>query len=233
MGQKVNPVGLRIGIIKTWDSRWYTRSKKEYREWLMEDFKIREYLESRYGNSAQISKIEIERTGPNAVSVIIKCVRPGIIVGKKSAEFMKIREELGKMLGKRVRLWVEDVKNPAIDAKVIARNVARQIEQRIPYKRAMKRAILRAMQAGAKGIKIKCSGRLGGAEIARSEWYIEGRMPLQTLRADVDYALEVAITKYGTIGVKVWVFKGEVLEDRLADYYKKQVEEAGKTKEEQ
>ncbi len=224
MGQKVNPIGLRIGINKTWNSRWYAKGR-DYTKWLHEDLKIHEYFK-KLADQAQIDRVDIERQSGNRIKVIVKCARPGVLIGKKRAGLDKIEEDLRKLLGKDKKILVvaKEVEKPLTSATLIARNIARQIEKRIPYKRAMKRAILRARQAGALGIKIRCAGRLGGAEIARAEWYIDGRVPLTTLRADIDYGFDVALTKYGTIGVKVWVFKGEILDDNLDAFYKKQVE---------
>ncbi|MBP7792795.1 MAG: 30S ribosomal protein S3 [Candidatus Goldbacteria bacterium] len=209
MGQKVHPEGLRLGIIKDWKSKWV--AKKNFKDLLYEDFKIRDFIKARLYN-AGISKIEIERAGNKAI-VKIYTSKPGMIIGKKGIEVEEIRKELEKMTGKQILIEPKEVLKPEIEAQLIAENVAQQIEKRVSYRRAMKKAIQTAMlaEAGAQGIKICVSGRLQGAEIARREWYVEGRVPLQTLRADIDFGFAVANTTYGTIGVKVWVFKGELI----------------------
>ncbi|WP_438313978.1 30S ribosomal protein S3 [Candidatus Caldatribacterium sp. SIUC1] len=209
MGQKVNPIGLRLGIVTTWQSRWYAE-KEKYTNYLLEDLKIRRYIKERFYRSG-ISKVEIERLA-NQIKVIIKTARPGIVIGRKGSEVEKLRQELQKLTGNQnIQISVEEVPVPEIDAQLVAENIAAQIERRVSYRRAMKQAIARALKMGAKGIKIACSGRLAGAEIAREEWYREGRLPLQTLRADIDYGFAEALTTYGKIGVKVWIFKGEVI----------------------
>ncbi|WP_017872952.1 30S ribosomal protein S3 [Candidatus Caldatribacterium saccharofermentans] len=209
MGQKVNPIGLRLGIVTTWQSRWYAE-KEKYTNYLLEDLKIRRYVKERFYRSG-ISKVEIERLA-NQIKVIIKTARPGIVIGRKGSEVEKLRQELQNLTGNQnIQISVEEVPVPEIDAQLVAENIAAQIERRVSYRRAMKQAIARALKMGAKGIKIACSGRLGGAEIAREEWYREGRLPLQTLRADIDYGFAEALTTYGKIGVKVWIFKGEVI----------------------
>ena len=208
MGQKVNPHGLRVGVIKDWDSRWYASNEK-VGDLLVEDKKIRDYLKkSLY--SAGVPKIEIERSN-DVVTVYLHCARPGIVIGKGGAEVEKIRLSLEKLIGKKVKLSIVEVRNPDMDAQLVAENIAQQLEKRISHRRAMKNAMGRAMRAGARGIKTCCSGRLGGADIARVESYHEGTIPLQTLRADIDYGFAEAATTYGRIGVKVWVYKGEVL----------------------
>ncbi|RKY00110.1 MAG: 30S ribosomal protein S3 [Spirochaetes bacterium] len=206
MGQKVNPVGLRLGIIRTWDSRWY--SKRDYAKNLHEDLKIRRYIEERL-KAGEVSKVEIIRY-PEKITVIIHTARPGIVIGRKGAEVESLSKELMKFTDKAIQIKIKEIKNPELDAKLIAQNVARQLEARASFRRAMKRAIAAAMQAGAEGIKIACSGRLGGAEMARTEHYMDGIVPLHTFRADIDYGFAEAITTFGTIGVKVWVNKGEV-----------------------
>ncbi len=212
MGQKVDPRGLRIGITRTWDSRWVSKSG-EFPKFVYEDYLIRNYIKSKYYH-AGIPKIEIERAG-NAVKIIIHSARPGIVIGKKGAEIEKIKSELQKQFKDReIEVSVEEVRRPELEAQLVAENVAQQIEKRVSFRRAMKRAVALVMRYGAQGVKIECSGRLGGAEIARSEWYRVGRVPLATLRADIDYGYAVAVTKYGTIGVKVWIFKGEVLPEK-------------------
>ncbi len=212
MGQKVNPIGLRIGITRNWDSRWVAKPS-EFSKFVYEDYLIRKYLKERYYH-AGIPKIEIERAGTN-VRIIIHAARPGIVIGKKGAEIEKIKSELKKQFKDRdIEVTVEEVRRPELEAQLVAENIAQQIEKRVSFRRAMKRAVALVMRYGAQGVKVECSGRLGGAEIARSEWYRVGRVPLTTLRADIDYGFAVAVTKYGTIGVKVWIFKGEVLPEK-------------------
>ena len=212
MGQKVNPHGLRVGVIKDWDSRWYARNEK-VGDLLVEDKKIRDYLKKTlYG--AGIPKIEIERDNAK-VRIYLHCARPGVVIGKGGTEIERIRLEVEKMIGKSVALNIVEVKNPDMDAQLVAENIAQQLEKRIGFRRAMKNAMGRAMRAGARGIKTCCSGRLGGAEIARTEHYHDGTIPLQTLRADIDYGFAEAATTYGRIGVKVWIYKGEVLTQAL------------------
>jgi small subunit ribosomal protein S3 len=209
LGQKVNPIGLRLGIVNTWQSRWFAE-KKKYTNYLLEDLKIRRYIKDRFYRSG-ISRVEIERLA-NQIKIIIKTSRPGIVIGRKGSEVEKLRQELQKLTGNQnVQISVEEVPVPEIDAQLVAENITSQIERRVSYRRAMKQAIARALKMGAKGVKISCSGRLAGAEIAREEWYREGRLPLQTLRADIDYGFAEALTTYGKIGVKVWIFKGEVI----------------------
>jgi small subunit ribosomal protein S3 len=207
MGQKVNPVGLRIGINRTWDSRWYADS--QYAALLHEDIKLREFLFGRL-SQAGVARVVIERPAKKA-RVTIHTARPGVVIGKKGADIEKLRTELSKMTGSEVHLNIVEIRKPEIDARLVAENIAQQLERRVAFRRAMKRAVQSAMRLGAEGIRINCGGRLGGAEIARVEWYREGRVPLHTLRADVDYGVATAKTTYGTCGVKVWVFKGEVL----------------------
>ena len=212
MGQKVNPHGLRVGVIKDWDSRWYASNEK-VGDLLVEDKKIRDYLKkSLY--SAGIPKIEIERSN-NVVTVYLHCARPGIVIGKGGAEVEKIRQNVEKLIGKTVKLSIVEVRNPDMDAQLVAENIAQQLEKRISHRRAMKNAMGRAMRAGAKGIKCCCSGRLGGREIAGVEHYHDGTIPLQTIRADIDYGFAEAATTFGRIGVKVWIYKGEVLSQTL------------------
>ncbi|HUT66479.1 MAG TPA: 30S ribosomal protein S3 [Spirochaetota bacterium] len=206
MGQKVNPIGLRLGINKSWDSRWY--SKKDYAKNLHEDIKIREYLDGRL-KGGEVSKVEIIRY-PEKLNIIIHTARPGIVIGRKGAEVENISKELQKYTDKNIQIKIKEIKNPQLDAKLIAENIARQLVGRVAFRRAMKRAISNAMQGGARGIKVRCAGRLGGAEMARSEHYKEGMIPLHTFRADIDYGLAEAKTTFGAIGVKVWVYKGEI-----------------------
>ena len=212
MGQKVNPHGLRVGVIKDWDSRWYASNEK-VGDLLVEDKKIRDYLKkSLY--SAGVPKIEIERSN-NAVTIYLHCARPGIVIGKGGAEVERIRASVEKLIGKTVKLSIVEVRSPDMDAQLVAENIAQQLEKRISHRRAMKNAMGRAMRAGAKGIKCCCSGRLGGREIAGVEHYHDGTIPLQTIRADIDYGFAEAATTFGRIGVKVWIYKGEVLSQTL------------------
>jgi small subunit ribosomal protein S3 len=207
MGQKVNPVGLRLGINRTWDSRWFAR--KDYGALLHEDIKLRKFLTGRL-QQAGVSRIVVERAAKKA-RITIHSARPGVVIGKKGADIEKLRSDIGKMTASEVSLNIVEIRKPEIDAKLIADGIAQQLERRVAFRRAMKRAVQSAMRLGALGIRINCSGRLGGAEIARMEWYREGRVPLHTLRADVDFGYGTAKTTYGTCGVKVWVFKGEVM----------------------
>ena len=207
MGQKINPIGLRLGINRTWDSRWYADGN--YAALLHDDLKIRRYLRSRL-TQAGVSKVVIERPAKMA-RITIHSARPGVIIGKKGADIEKLRVDLAKMTGNDVHLNIVEIRKPEIDSTLIAENVAQQLEKRVHFRRAMKRAVQSAMRLGALGIRINCSGRLGGAEIARMEWYREGRVPLHTLRADIDFGTAEAKTTYGVCGVKVWVFKGEIL----------------------
>ncbi len=216
MGQKINPIGLRIGIVKSWDSKWYAERRK-YTELLHEDLKIRSMIKKEFYQAA-ISKIELERAASERVRIVINAARPGMIIGRKGQEIDTLRNRLNKITGKNIYLDIREVKRPEIDAQLVAENVALQMERRIAYRRAMKRAISSALRLGALGIKIMVSGRLGGSEIARKEWYREGRVPLATLRADIDFGFAEAKTTYGRIGVKVWIFKGEVIESRSRLY---------------
>jgi small subunit ribosomal protein S3 len=208
MGQKVNPIGLRLGVNRTWDSRWYS-SDKEYANLLHEDLKIRRFLEERL-QQAGVSRIVIERPAKKA-RITIYSARPGVVIGKKGADIEKLRQSLAKMTASEVHLNIVEIRKPETDAKLVAENIAQQLERRIAFRRAMKRAVQSAMRLGAQGIRINCSGRLAGSEIARVEWYREGRVPLHTLRADIDFGWATAHTAYGSCGVKVWVFKGEVM----------------------
>ena len=208
MGRKVHPYGFRLGVIRDWKSHWYAEGE-EYAELLHEDLEIRQFIRDEVGR-AGISRIEIERF-PNQVSITIWTARPGIVIGRKGTAVKMLRKELEKMTGKRVSVDVQEVEQPELDAKLVAENIVAQLERRISHGRAMKRAVQAAMRAGAQGIKVMCKGRLHGAEMARQEWQRDGRVPLQTLRADIDYAQEEAHTTYGRIGVKVWIYKGEVL----------------------
>lgn len=210
MGQKVNPHGLRVGIIKNWDSRWFANDST-FGDTLVEDYNLRKYLKKTLA-SAGIAKVEIERD-EKRVRLHIHCAKPGIVIGRNGSEIEKLREKCQKMLGKNVIINIVEIKNPDTNAQLVAENIALQLEKRVSFRRAMKLSIGRAMRAGVKGIKTKCGGRLGGAEIARSEVYHEGTIPLQTLRADIDYGFAEANTTYGRIGVKVWIYKGEVLDE--------------------
>lgn len=211
MGQKVNPVGIRLGIVKDWTSRWYA-SSKEFSDTLCADLEVREYLSKKL-HQAGISRIQIDRPARNA-KVTVYTARPGVIIGKSGKEVEVLRDEVSKIVNVPVHVSIEEVRKPELDAKLVAESVAQQLERRIMFRRAMKRAVTTALRSGALGIKISVSGRLGGSEIARTEWYREGRVPLQTFRADIDYALAEAYTTYGVIGVKVWIFRGEVLGDK-------------------
>ncbi|WP_010324098.1 30S ribosomal protein S3 [Marinobacterium stanieri] len=208
MGQKVNPTGIRLGVVKDHASVWYA-DKAEYSAKLLNDLQVRKYLDQQLKN-ASVSRIEIERPAQNA-KITIYTARPGIVIGKKGEDVEKLRNAVSQMMGVPVHINIEEVRKPDLDAKLVAQGVASQLERRVMFRRAMKRAVQNAMRQGAKGIKIQLGGRLGGAEIARTEWYREGRVPLHTLRADIDYATYEAHTTYGVIGVKVWIFKGEIL----------------------
>ncbi len=209
MGQKVHPTGIRLGIIKDWTSTWYANSK-DYAGFLYTDIKVREFLRKKLAN-ASVSRIQIERPASNA-RVIIHTARPGIVIGKKGEDIERLRNEISTMMGVPAQVSVEEIRKPELDAHLVAESVAQQIERRIMFRRAMKRAVTNTMRLGALGIKINVAGRLNGAEIARSEWYREGRVPLHTLRADIDYGTAEAKTTYGIIGIKVWIFKGEIFE---------------------
>ena len=218
MGQKVNPVGLRVGIIRDWESKWY--AGKDYADLLHEDLRVREYITKRL-RDASLSKVEIERAA-NRLNVTVHTAKPGMVIGKGGTEVEALRKALNELTGKRVHINILEIKKADIDAKLVAENIARQLENRVSFRRAQKQVIQRAMRAGAKGIKTMVSGRLGGADIARSEQYSEGTVPLHTLRADIDYATAEADTTYGKLGVKVWIYRGEVLPTR------KKSEEGGK-----
>src|SRR2546429_4516500 len=220
MGQKVNPIGLRLGINRTWDSRWF--ANRDYATLLHEDLELRKYLMERLGQ-AGVSRVVIERPAKKA-RITIHTARPGVVIGKKGADIEKLRLDLAKMTGGEVNLNIVEIRKPEVDAKLVAENIAQQLERRVAFRRVMKRAVQSAMRLGAQGIRINCGGRLGGAEIARMEWYREGRVPLHTLRADVDYGTATAKTTYGTCGVKVWVFKGEIMEHDPMAVEKRQAE---------
>jgi small subunit ribosomal protein S3 len=208
MGQKVHPVGIRLGIVKKHNSNWYA-SPKNYADFLITDLKVRDYLYSKLKN-ASVSRILIERPSENA-RITISTARPGIVIGKKGEDVERLRKEIAKLMKTPVQINIDEIRKPDLDARLVAEGIASQLERRVMFRRAMKRAVQNTMRAGAKGIKVEVSGRLGGAEIARTEWYREGRVPLHTLRADIDYSIMRAETTYGCIGVKVWIFKGEVL----------------------
>ncbi len=225
MGHKANPIGLRLQINRTWDSRWFARGN-EYGTLLLEDLRIREFIVKTHAQAA-ISKVVIERPA-KLCRVSIYAARPGVIIGKKGADIEKLRKQIGAMTRSDVSLNIVEIRKPEVDAKLVAQGVADQLERRIAFRRAMKRAVQSALRLGAEGIKITCSGRLGGAEIARVEWYREGRVPLHTLRADIDYGVATAHTAYGTCGIKVWIFKGEILEhDPMAQDKKFAAQEQG------
>ena len=208
MGQKVNPIGIRLGIVKDWSSKWYAGSR-DYANYLNTDLKVREYIKKELAQ-ASVSEVRIERPARNA-RIIIRTARPGIVIGKKGEDIDRLRKAVSAMMGIPVHINVEEVRKPEMEATLVAQSVAQQLERRIMFRRAMKRAIGNAMRLGAQGIRINVAGRLNGAEIARTEWYREGRVPLHTLRADIDYGVADANTTYGVIGIKVWIFKGEII----------------------
>ena len=218
MGQKVHPIGMRVGIIRNWDAKWY--AEKEYAEFLHEDLRIRKFISTKLADAA-VSTIEIERA-TGRVNISIHTAKPGMVIGKGGSEVENLREELNKLTGKRIHINIVEIKKPDLDAKLVGEGIARQLENRVAFRRAQKQAIQRSMRAGAKGIKTQVSGRLNGADIARSEGYSEGTVPLHTLRADIDYAWEEADTTYGKLGVKVWIYRGEILPT------KKNTEKGGK-----
>jgi len=209
MGQKVHPVGIRLGIVKDWNSRWFANNQ-DYSVFLYQDLQVRDYIKKKLAH-ASVSRIQINRPANNA-HITIHTARPGIVIGKKGEDIEVLKQEVSKMMGIPVQVNVEEIRKPELDAQLVAEGVAQQLEKRIMYRRAMKRAVTNTMRLGAEGIKINVGGRLNGAEIARSEWYREGRVPLHTLRADIDYATAEAKTTYGVIGIKVWIFKGEVFD---------------------
>jgi small subunit ribosomal protein S3 len=209
LGQKTHPIGIRLGIIKTWDSKWF--AKKNYKDMLFEDLTIQKFIKSNLYH-AGVPKVEIERTGKK-IRAIIHTARPGIIIGKKGAEVEKLKKELEKITGQEMSIDIKEIRKPELDATLVAENVALQLEKRIAFRRAMKKAIASSRRFGAQGIKVACSGRLAGAEIARDEWYREGRVPLHTFRSDIDYGVAEAKTTYGRIGIKVWIYKGDILQE--------------------
>ena len=214
MGQKVNPIGLRLGIVKTWESRWY--ADKNYADYILEDYKIRRFIKKKLFH-AGVSRIEIERSSKR-IRLRIFTSRPGIVIGKKGSEISLLKQDIEKMVTHEVLIDIQEIRKPEIDAQLVAENIALQIERRVAFRRAMKRGVSSAMRFGAQGVKVICGGRLGGAEMARREWYREGRVPLHTLRADIDYGFTEACTTYGAIGVKVFVFKGEILKKDKVEY---------------
>ena len=222
MGQKVNPIGLRVGINRTWDSRWF--ADKDYAQLLHEDLRIKKFLTERL-NQAGVARVVIERPAKKA-RVTIHTARPGVVIGKKGADIEKLKSDVQKFTADEVHLNIVEIRKPEIDAKLVAENIAQQLERRVAFRRVMKRSVQTAMRLGALGIRITCAGRLGGAEIARVEWYREGRVPLHTLRADIDYGISTAFTTYGTCGVKVWIFKGEIMEHDPFATEKRQAEAA-------
>ncbi len=227
MGQKVHPKGFRIGIIRDWDSNWY--ADRDYSELLHEDFKLRKFIKDRF-YAAGISKVEIQRTG-NRIRVTIHTAKPGIIIGRGGIEVERLKVNLAEMTKKNVNINIQEIRRPELDAQIVAENVAQQLEKRISFRRAMKQTVGRTMRSGGIGIKIAISGRLGGAEIARTEWYAEGKVPLHTLRADIDYGFAEANTTYGKIGIKVWINRGEILPEakqRPKEPKQKEMEEAGR-----
>lgn len=222
MGQKVNPKGFRVGVIKDWDARWYA-NKKDFKHLLYEDYQLRKYVKNKLYASG-VSKVDIERAG-GRVRINVFTAKPGIVIGRGGQEVEVLRQELEKMSGKKVSVNITEVKRPELDAQLVAESVASSLERRIAFRRAMKQTVNRTMRMGAEGIKIMCAGRLAGAEIARTEWYAEGKVPLHTLRADIDYGFAEANTAYGKIGIKVWIYKGEVLPRRVEKVKEIAVEE--------
>ena len=212
MGQKTHPIGIRLGIVKTWDSKWY--AKRNYKDQLFEDLTVQKYIKDKLYH-AGVSKIEIERSGQK-MKAAIHTARPGIIIGKKGAEVEKLKKQLEKITGREISIDIKEIRKPELDAQLVAENIALQLEKRIAFRRAMKKSVSSALRFGAQGIKVACAGRLAGAEIARSEWYREGRVPLHTFRSDIDYGVAEAKTTYGRIGVKVWIYKGDILQERVA-----------------
>ncbi len=213
MGQKAHPIGLRVGYFKPWQSNWYAETREEYVRNLVEDYRIRNFMIEYYKsspNDPQISRIVIERLGDTATAIIYTA-RPGVIIGRQGQNIEGLRSALEKRFGKRIEVKYREIQQPELDAQLVAYNIARRLEHRVSHRRLMKRAVFSAMRLGAKGIRVQVKGRIGGAEIARKEWYIKGRVPLQTLRANIDYGYSTAFTKWGTIGVKVWIYKGDIL----------------------
>lgn len=224
MGQKVHPKGFRIGVIRDWDSNWY--AGRDYTDLVHEDFKIRKYIKETF-YAAGVSRVEVHRTG-NRVRVTIHTARPGIVIGRQGDTVEKLKNYLIKMTGKNVNINIQEIKKPELDAQIVAENIAQQLEKRISFRRAMKQSVSRTLRAGGLGMKVSLSGRLAGAEIARTEWYAEGKVPLHTLRADIDYGFAEANTTYGKIGIKVWINRGEIMPEPKKQPIQKHVEEAGK-----
>mgnify|MGYP000091062902 CR=1 FL=1 len=225
MGQKVNPISLRIGITRNWNSNWFIANKIKYKDFLHEDLKVRGYVKKKFFQ-AGISKLEIERSSEDKMRLVVYCSKPGLLIGRKGVDIESLRKDLNKMVKKDVYIDIREVKRPEIDSQLVAENIALQLERRVAYRRAMKRSMSSALRLGAIGIKVMVSGRLGGAEIARSEWYREGRVPLSTLRADIDYGFAEALTTYGIIGVKVWIYKGELMAKDVEKEKKERVKNA-------
>ena len=225
MGQKVNPISLRIGITRNWNSNWFIANKIKYKDFLHEDLKVRGYVKKKFFQ-AGISKLEIERSSEDKMRLVVYCSKPGLLIGRKGIDIESLRKDLNKMVKKDVYIDIREVKRPEIDSQLVAENIALQLERRVAYRRAMKRSMSSALRLGAIGIKVMVSGRLGGAEIARSEWYREGRVPLSTLRADIDYGFAEAKTTYGIIGVKVWIYKGELMAKDVEKEKKERVKNA-------
>ena len=225
MGQKVNPISLRIGITRSWPSNWFVSNKNKYKDYLHEDLKIRTHVKKKFFQ-AGISKLEIERSSDEKVRLVVYCSKPGLLIGRKGVDIDLLRKDLKKMIKKDAYIDIREVKRPEIDSQLVAENIALQLERRVAYRRAMKRSMSSALRLGAIGIKVMVSGRLGGAEIARSEWYREGRVPLSTLRADIDYGFAEALTTYGIIGVKVWIYKGELMAKDVEKEKKERVKNA-------
>ncbi|QGU00784.1 SSU ribosomal protein S3p (S3e) [Candidatus Syntrophocurvum alkaliphilum] len=224
MGQKVHPKGFRIGVIRGWDSNWY--ADRDYTDLLHEDYKIRNYVKDRF-YTAGISKVQIERTG-NRIRLTIHTAKPGIVIGRGGKEVEQLKSDLAKLTGKNININIQEIKKPELDAQIVAENIAQQIEKRISFRRALRQSVGRTMRVGAQGIRVAISGRLGGAEIARTEWYAEGKVPLHTLRADIDYGFAEADTTYGKIGIKVWINRGEIVPMPKQKPTEKQAEEADK-----
>lgn len=224
MGQKVHPKGFRIGVIRDWDSNWY--ADRDYTDLVHEDYKVRKYIKDTF-YAAGVSRVEIHRTG-NRVRVTIHTARPGIVIGRQGDTVEKLKAELTRMTGKMVNINIQEIKKPELDAQIVAENIAQQLEKRISFRRAMKQSVARTLRAGGLGMKVMLAGRLAGAEIARSEWYAEGKVPLHTLRADIDYGFAEANTTYGKIGIKVWINRGEIMPEPKRQPLQKHVEEAGK-----
>lgn len=224
MGQKVHPKGFRIGVIRDWDSNWF--AGRDYTDLVHEDFKIRKYIKHTF-YAAGVSRVEVHRTG-NRVRVTIHTARPGIVIGRQGDTVEKLKNELIRMTGKNVNINIQEIKKPELDSQIVAENIAQQLEKRISFRRAMKQSVSRTLRAGGLGMKVSLSGRLAGAEIARTEWYAEGKVPLHTLRADIDYGFAEANTTYGKIGIKVWINRGEIMPEPKKQPVQKQTEEAGK-----